>query len=375
MLTSELDYDLPESLIATRPAEPRDACRLMVVWRSDPGRVEHRVFRDLPGYLRAGDTLVFNTSAVLPARLSGVRADTGGRIDGLFVRAVSPGVWVVLLRASNRLRPRTLVELRTPQGSGGGFALELLERDEDSWRVRLHRRVGDSWAGCTASEADVLAAVGATPLPPYILKARKDHQGRPDEDQDREWYQCVYADRAKAGSVAAPTAGLHFTPGLLDTVAGAGVRRADVVLHVGVGTFKPIDAATVEAHDMHEEWVDVPGAALAEVQATRRRGGRLVCVGTTSVRAMESLPEGWELDTGLAETGFQTATRLFITPGFRYRQTQGLITNFHLPRSTLLAMVGALFDGGVPRLIELYRLAVGEGYRFYSYGDAMLILP
>lgn len=384
MLTRELEYDLPDSLIATRPVEPRDACRLLVVSRSDPSVMEHRTFRDLPDYLRPGDLMVFNTSGVLPAKVQGRRAGTGAQVEGLFIKARSPGVWELMLKTGTNLRPGVVIELDDAHGKPCGVALRIEDRADERWVAS----VVDSADGAVIErpEGEVLARVGATPLPPYIRRARKEAGDTTDDELDRAWYRCVYAEEAgSGGSVAAPTAGLHFTPGLLARLNEMGVGRADVRLHVGIGTFKPVDAERVEDHPIHAEWIDVPGAAARAVEHARASGNRVVAVGTTAVRTLESLPA--ELTAEQRGEGFRGETSLFITPGFEFGRVDALVTNFHLPRSTLLALVAALLtredeggggsgtEGGVERLMEVYRVAVREGYRFYSYGDAMLILP
>lgn len=346
--TDELEYDLPEGAVATRPASPRDSARLLFV----PGEHApvHARVRDLPGFLRAGDLLVFNRSRVLAARFEGVRADTGGKVEGLYLRdGPEPGTWEVMLKA-RRFRVGMRVQ-------AGAVELELLTRsapdEPGAWLVRVR---GDT--------ATALDRGGLTPLPPYIRAARVRRGEHVEEAEDRAWYQTVYAE--EAGSVAAPTAGLHFTPELLARLDTAGMRRASVVLHVGSGTFRGVEAATVEEHPMHAERCAMDDACRAEIEAVRARGGRVIAVGTTAARTLESL---WASGAREAETG------LLITPGYRWLVVDGLLTNFHLPRSTLMAMVGALLPGGVPRLRELYHLALREGYRFYSYGDAMLVMP
>ncbi len=381
MLTSDLDYELPERLIATHPVEPRDSCRLMVVSRSEPGRVEHRLFRDLPEYVRAGDVMVFNTSGVLPAKIQGRRAGTGAAVEGLFIRALTPGRWELMLKTGTRLAPGIEIELADAHDRITEVRLRLVERAEERWVAEVLDGAGMPDA---RPEGEVLNRVGATPLPPYIRKARKDRGDQTDDELDRAWYQCVYAERAGGagagrGSVAAPTAGLHFTPELLERLRGMGVTRADVRLDVGIGTFKPVSTDRIEDHPIHGEWIDVPGAAVRAVERARASGGRVIAVGTTVVRSLESLPE--PVTDELRAAGYQGQTGLYVMPGFAFRRVDGLITNFHLPRSTLLAMVGALFEGGaapgagVARLLALYREAVRVGYRFYSYGDAMLVLP
>lgn len=363
--TSDLDYHLPEGLVATRPAEPRDSAALMVIDRDEPGRRRTCAVRDLASFLREGDLLVFNDSRVLPARLQGVRRSTGGTIGGLFLAERSPGLWEVLLRSNGRLRPGDSIDLRDAHGRESGVSLTLVGRASEGWLVEA--REGDA----LGAASELLARAGATPLPPYILSARKQRDEEVDDDADRAWYQTVYAERERAKSVAAPTAGLHFTPELLDRLSSLGVRTARVTLHVGAGTFKPVEAEFVEQHPIHAEWAETSAAALAAARETRERGGRVVCVGTTSARALESAPKQAEADPA----GWIGETRLLITPGYRWKRLDALMTNFHLPRSTLLAMVAALFPRGVSDLLPLYEQAVREGRRFYSYGDAMLVLP
>lgn len=369
--TAELDYELPESAIAVRPAEPRDAARLLVVSRSDPDRLEHRRVSDLPGLLRPRDLLVFNTTRVLRARLQGTRADTGGRVEGLYLEDAESGAarrWLVLLRG-RRMKPGVAVALAHADGSVSGWSLRLIRAGKDeagSWVVEVE---GNPAAG---SSAELLEAIGTTPLPPYILKARRHQQVEVDDGQDRARYQTVFAAEAGpgAGSVAAPTAGLHFTPELLRRLAEQGVARADVELQVGTGTFRTVETELVEDHPMHREWCSLGAATREAIRRARlERSGRVIAVGTTSARTIESF-------AAVADDAPETmSTRLLITPGYDWRWTDGLLTNFHLPRSTLLAMVASLLPGGAPRLLDLYRLALREGYRFYSYGDAMLVLP
>ena len=414
MLTSELDYDLPPGLIATEPALPRDSARLMVVDRRS-SHVEHLHVSDLPGLLgrshddaqppESGDLLVFNHSRVLPARFTARRVATDGRVGGLYLGHQTRGedcCWQVMLesrgtlRCGERLRldDETSIELIDKQGRG-------------VWLARL-----DS----PDDTPTLLARIGRPPLPPYILRERRQ-RGLPElSPQDSARYNTVYA--ADPGSVAAPTAGLHFTPELLDRIDSAGIERACVTLHVGLGTFAPVRADHLENHPIHGEGMSVPESTLQAIQAVQARGGRIIPVGTTTVRALESLPEPLP-----ACGSFTTCTELFITPataapgprattaatpvaavgfadrspspdtltpcglgdpgernahesdsGFRFRFTDGLMTNFHLPRSTLMAMVGALPGVGLDQLKDWYRQAISRGYRFYSYGDAMLIL-
>lgn len=365
--TDALDYELPERLIATEPAHPRDSARLLVMRKSEP-QIEHRRVCDLPEYLQQDDVLVLNNTSVIPARLMGRRQDSGGKVEGLFLNDEEAGRWRVMLKSNGKLRPGMRIELELPEGgeeSGGGVrCLVLEEKDGAEWIVRLEPE---------GQTREVLEEVGKTPLPPYILRARGENQG--DDLIDRKWYQTTYADRENMHSVAAPTAGLHFTPQLLAKLQAQGVCRAEVTLHVGAGTFKPITAETLSGHEMHWERYEVPPRTiemigqLAEAREMKNPR-RCIAVGTTSVRTLESLPE--PLPTGLGES-IIGRTDLLITPGYSFRHVDGLLTNFHLPRSTLLALVGAMV--GLDRLLEVYQEAIAREYRFYSYGDAMLILP
>lgn len=365
--TSELEYDLPEDLVATRPAEPRDSARLLVVDRGEPSRREEARVGDLSAWLRKGDLLIFNDSRVLPARLSGVRRSTGGTIGGLFLVEHSPGRWGALLKSNGKLRAGDEIDLLGAHAERTGVTLTLIERTEEGWIVDAR----DDTTDAVRTATELLAKAGATPLPPYIVSARRQRHETIDDDRDRAWYQTIYASADRAGSVAAPTAGLHFTPALLDRLATIGVRTERVTLHVGAGTFKPVEVEVVEEHPIHAEWAEVPARTLAAVRATRASGGRVVCVGTTAARALESAHENPAAHAG----AWLGETRLLITPGYRWQRLDGLMTNFHLPKSTLLAMVGALFPGGIRDLLPLYEHAVRERFRFFSYGDAMLILP
>jgi S-adenosylmethionine:tRNA ribosyltransferase-isomerase len=396
---SDLDYDLPADLVATAPAAPRDAARMMVVSRAGGREPEGRRVRDLVEYLRAGDLLVVNSTCVVPARFMGVRADSGGHAEGLFVGEGSghedaPGglVWNVLVKA-RRAKPGVRFLLTDHAGHASNVSLRLLARaqppgdgaataaadglnhDHAGWLAAVERRDGDASGTAPLETVAILNELGLTPLPPYIRQARKrsgmDEGGVAARDrEDRAAYQTVYADRALSRSVAAPTAGLHFTPELLAALAARGVERAEVVLHVGLGTFAPVEAEFVENHPMHAEWCHVRGATLEAVTRCRGRGGRVIAVGTTSARTLESVTE----EEAAAGRDVSRWTRLLITPGHGWRNVDGLLTNFHLPRTTLLALVASMFDGGAPELIRHYRRAVEERYRFFSFGDAMLVV-
>jgi S-adenosylmethionine:tRNA ribosyltransferase-isomerase len=323
----------------------------MVVDRA-AGTVEHARVRDLARWVGAGDALVVNRSSVLRARL---RTDT---TEGLLLEPMPDGTWRMLLRRAKRFAAGDRLPLVGPHGPAEGDAIELVVRDAEAWRVRL---VAGSRGGDAAA---VIERSGWTPLPPYILRSREDRNERGDDDADRAEYETVYADAARRGSVAAPTAGLHFTEGLLAALDALGVRRAEVILHVGAGTFRPVDTATLSAHPMHTEHFEVPPATAAMLAGRPRP--RIVAVGTTTVRALESLPEP------VPAGGAGGETSILIAPGHRFRNVDAMLTNFHLPRSTLLALVGAF--PGLDRLKGLYALAQREGYRFYSFGDAMLVL-
>lgn len=381
MRTSELDYDLPEGVIATRAAEPRDSARMLVLSRSDPAFLVHARVSDLATYLHAGDTLVFNRTRVLAARLIATNSTTGGKVEGLFLHESPdhPGHWRVLIKA-RRARPGSVLTLLDTSDHPSDVVLTLVERVEDEeggWLASVTSGANPVEPGASPS---ILARVGRTPLPPYILAARRAHgEGVPDQ-ADRERYQTVYASE-QSGSVAAPTAGLHFTPVLLDTLERAGVRSEEVVLHVGTGTFRPVETESLLDHPMHREWCSMSPETCARIAATRLAGApsRVIAVGTTTVRTLESYATHPEAGSGLWPPSIDT--RLLITPGHRFRWVDGMLTNFHLPRSTLLALVAAALElpaypgSGIRRVKEAYAIAIREGYRFYSYGDAMLILP
>ncbi len=340
MKTSDFMYDLPEELIAQTPVEPRDHSRMLVIPR-DGGELEHRHFFDLPEYLRPGDALVINETRVIPARLMGERSG-GGACEILLLKQVGPKRWETLVRPGKKLR----VGARVRFGDG-----------------RLEAEiVGDTDAGgrivdffCEGTLEAALDELGEMPLPPYIH----------EKLEDRERYQTVYAK--SEGSAAAPTAGLHFTPELLEKIRQMGVDIIPVLLHVGLGTFRPVKAEEVEDHVMHSEYYEVSEEAAAHINETRRRGGRVIAVGTTSVRTLESAAVG----KGIIAPG-SGWTNIFIKPGYEFQLVDGLITNFHLPGSTLVMLVSALL--GRERTLSVYETAVRERYRFFSFGDATLIL-
>jgi len=349
----DLNYDLPERLIAQEPSPRREDARLLVVDRRT-SQIHDFGVAQLPELLAPGDLLVVNNTKVLPARFLAHR-QSGGQVPGLFVREECESEWIVMLRGSRRLSIGDVVTAEGPDAENVG--LELTESLGDGqWRVSVH-------AAGTAEQ--VLDRIGRAPLPPYI-KRNQEVDARDSEDRQR--YQTVYAD--KAGAVAAPTAGLHMTQDLMTRIRAGGIEVAEVTLHVGLGTFKPIQAESIQDHVMHTETFDLPEATAASVNACKQRDGRVVAVGTTSVRVLESVARhAADLPEVASSTG---ATDLFIYPPYRFRIVDALITNFHLPKSTLLALVMAF--GGVDLIKRAYRAAVDRRYRFYSYGDAMLII-
>jgi S-adenosylmethionine:tRNA ribosyltransferase-isomerase len=341
--TSDYDYSLPPELIAQTPADRRDRSRLMVVHR-DTGRLEHRIFSDIVDLLAPGDVLVLNETRVFPARLRGRRAG-GGAAEVLLLNpsADDPELWTALARPGAKLKPGKVVEIAPD------LSVEIVDVLPDGDRlVRVHTPLALD---------EALERYGEMPLPPYMR--------REATDADRERYQTVYA--RERGSVAAPTAGLHFTPELLAAAEARGVAIARLVLHVGVGTFRPVEVDDPREHRMHSEWYSVPPAAAGTINAARGAGGAVWAVGTTSVRTLETVAD--EEGTVHAGSGW---TDIFIRPPYRFRAVDRLITNFHLPRSTLLMLVAALAGRGT--IIRAYEEAIAERYRFYSYGDAMALV-
>lgn len=377
MKTDELDYALPEELIATEPAEPRDSARLMLLRRDSASKalsIEHHRISDLPklGVFKPDDLMLVNQTRVIRAHLDGVRAGTGGRVTGLFVGAEGPGRWRVLLESRGTLRAGERIVI------GGVQTRDQADQaDRESCELELIESLGGgAWLVGVDTEADpaeLLERLGTTPLPPYIRKQRRKLGIEEVNDADNERYNTVYA--SQAGSVAAPTAGLHFTDALLQQLADINVHRAAIDLHVGVGTFAPVRSALLEDHDMHAESFTVSRKTLDLIAQTRDAGGRIFAIGTTTVRAIESLPHD-AIEPGRYPQGISDSTRLFIHPdaGFNFAYTDRLMTNFHLPKSTLLALVASLPGIGLEGLRQAYQEAVAHRYRFYSYGDAMLIV-
>ncbi len=342
---SDYDYDLPTGLIAQHPVSERDRSRLMVLRRREQ-KIEHVRFSDLPGFLASGDCLVVNETKVFPARLRGVRVESGGAVELLLIRR-DGDLWETLVRPARRLRVGAEVRLLD------SAVTAVVEAVGPSGRRRV-RFEGDE------PLEDVLNRIGEVPLPPYIR--------REAEADDRERYQTIYA--RKRGAVAAPTAGLHFTDGLLARIRGVGVGMVPIVLHVGPGTFRPVEVEDPSAHDVEAEFFEVSAGSAERISRCRREGGRVVAVGTTSVRTLESVAEKEGQDwIAQPDSGW---TGLFITPPYPFRLVDALITNFHLPRSTLLMLVCAFASRTL--VLEAYEQAIQERYRFCSYGDAMLIL-
>jgi S-adenosylmethionine:tRNA ribosyltransferase-isomerase len=345
MHLDDFDFDLPPDRIAQQPLPERDTSRLLVLHRSG-GRLEHRHFFDLPALLAPGDLLVLNDTRVLPARVVGHRARTGGKWEGLFVGESADGAWELLCTTRGRLMVGETLLVDSP--AGGPFRLVLVGKSPAGrWLAR---------PGEPGTPAELLGKYGQVPIPPYVRKGRAG-----PEDRDR--YQTVYA--RQPGAVAAPTAGLHFTPRVFEALEARGIERAFVTLHVGPGTFQPVQVEDVAEHRMQPEWGELPAATARAVADCRARGGRVVAVGTTSVRVLETAAR--------AGAGpWRGQTDLTICPPFEFRAVGALLTNFHLPRSSLLLLVAAF--AGLEAVKAAYRTAVAEGYRFYSYGDAMLIL-
>jgi len=358
MLTSAFDYNLPPELIALEPLPRRDSSRLLVLHRQD-GRLEHRQFRDLPVYLAPGDVLVLNDSRVIPARLRAANAKSGGRFEVLLLHENQFNDWWVMLRPGKRARIGTTIILHDLRGTATPVRATVLETNPEG-----HRRLRFEGTSNILAE---LAAMGEIPLPPYIVRSDLSRM-----EQDRQRYQTVYAN--PAGSVAAPTAGLHFTERLLDEIRGRGVRVCFVTLHVGLGTFAPVKSATIAGHVMHQESYELGAETVEVLLRAKASGGRVFAVGTTTVRVLESVAAQ---NQGRIVPCVGT-TGIFIYPPCDFRVVDSLVTNFHLPRSTLLMLVSAFARPGQTHgrdlVLSTYAAAIRERYRFYSYGDAMLLV-
>jgi len=338
------DYNLPPGLIAQEPLRERDQSRLLVLERTT-GAIQHRRFFEIGEFLRAGDLLVMNDTRVFRARLHGRKEPTGGKVEVLLLREVETGLWEALVKPGRNAKVGSMLSF------GGGAALVRVE-DRTAFGGRLLRVAN------AQDFREKLRTIGEVPTPPYI------HRPVTDESE----YQTVYA--RVEGSAAAPTAGFHFTTSLLERLRAQGVEQAFVTLHVGIDTFRPIQAEQIEQHPMHAEFYSVPAATAEAIARTRQRGGRVIAVGTTTVRTLESAAQaGSKEGTVAAEAGW---TRLFITPGYQFRVVDAMVTNFHLPRSTLIVLVSAF--AGRENILGAYHEAVQRRYRFYSFGDAMLIL-
>ncbi len=339
LTTKDFTYELPQELIAQTPAEPRDSSRLLVLHRAT-GETEHRIFRDVIDYLQPGDVLVINDSKVIPARLWGIKEDSGITIEVVLLRSRGLDVWEVLTRPGRRCKPGTVILF-----GDGLLRAEVLQTVEGGNRLVRFSYEGDNLFS-------ILDRVGQMPLPPYITEKLRD----------KNRYQTVYA--REEGSAAAPTAGLHFTEELLDRIREKGVVIAPVMLHVGLGTFRPVKEEQIADHQMHSEFISV---SRESADLINHRKGRVIAVGTTSCRVLESVSD----ENGIVHP-VTDDTRIFIYPGYRFKITDALITNFHLPESTLLMLVSALSDRET--ILRVYREAVENRYRFFSFGDAMLIL-
>jgi S-adenosylmethionine:tRNA ribosyltransferase-isomerase len=347
------DYELPPHLIAQEPSPQRDSSRLLVLSRTD-GAIRHQTFRDLPDLLSQNDLLILNDTRVVPARLLGKRQRTGGKWEGLFLRQDSEGRWELLCQTRGRLVEGEVIAVEP-----GPLQLRLEQKTpEGHWLARPEP---------AGSPVELLAKYGHVPLPYYIRKGR-------EAAGDRDRYQTVFAERP--GAVAAPTAGLHFTPQLFDQLAAKGIARSFITLHVSLGTFQPVQTEDFRQHRMHREWCELPAETAIAINDCRRRGGRVVAVGTTCVRLLETVAASLQSRragiANLPPRGWSGETELFIYPPYQFRGVDALITNFHLPRSTLLLLVGAF--AGDELIRRAYAEAIRMEYRFFSYGDAMLIL-
>ena len=348
MHINDFDYELPEELIAQKPADKRDASRLLVVHR-ETGETEHRHFYDILEYLNEGDCLVLNNSKVLPARLYGIKDGTGAKVEFLLIKRIDGDRWETMVRPGKRLKPGDSVMF----SEAPLLKADIIDYGNDGTRI-----VEFSYDGIFMER---LEEIGSMPLPPYIE--------RQSENEDRDRYQTVYC--REEGSVAAPTAGLHFTEELLEKARAKGVELAYVTLHVGIGTFRPVKCENIEDHSMHFEEYHIDEETADTINRAKAEGRRVISVGTTSTRTMESAAyfdeeKGcWQVSAGENSTG------IFIYPGYEFRIIDSLITNFHLPKSTLLMLISALYDR--EKILEVYQEAIRERYRFFSYGDAMFI--
>ncbi len=346
MRTSDFDYSLPPELIAQEPIEPRDRSRLMVLNRGD-GALRHQRFFEIVEFLRDGDVLVFNDSRVIPARLSGRKVDTGGKVEILLLHRLNSNIWETLVRPGKRVKVGSRIEITDTSGAGHNSRLlaEVVGLKEEGIRT------------ISFSDETLLSELGGIPLPPYIHTPLKD----------KERYQTVYA--TVAGSIAAPTAGLHFTPELIDKIKSKGIRCLFVTLHVGLDTFRPVQEDNPLGHPIHQEYGVLSQEAADHLSQAKLERRRIVCVGTTSVRLVEAAAQA---SSPVDMQAFEGWVSLFILPGYDFQIVDGLITNFHLPRSTLLMLISAF--GGKDLVDKAYQEAIAQKYRFYSFGDVMLVL-
>jgi len=344
MHITDFDYDLPVELIAQHPTDKRDESRLLIVDRKN-GSIEHRHFYDILDYINTGDCLIMNNSKVIPARLFGIKEKTGARVEFLLIKHIKENIWETMVRPGKRLHKGDRVSFM----EDGSLFAEIMENGEGGTRIVCFQHDGDFH--------DLLNRIGKIPLPPYIE--------RESDDKDKIRYQTVYCKNE--GSVAAPTAGLHFTDELMKKINDKGIKIAYVTLHVGIGTFRPVKCDQIEEHKMHFEEYEIDEMNADIINQTKKAGGRIISVGTTSTRTVESAAS----HEGIVQAG-RGSTDIFIYPGYKFKVIDSLITNFHLPKSTLLMLVSALYNR--EKIIQVYQEAVGQKYRFFSYGDAMLIL-
>ncbi len=354
-LLSSYDYYLPTELIAQNPMTPRDQSRLLVI--NSPTTHIHSIFRDLPEWLSPGDLLVFNNTRVIPARLYGKKA-TGAPVEILLLEEKEPFCWLALVKPGKRFKIGSKIYFyldNNDENEDNCLVATVVDRDEETGGRLLKFQVDSLEVFWKKIEE-----LGQIPFPPYVTESKAN----PSQ------YQTIYAQ--KPGAVAAPTAGLHFTDELLENLQQQGINQAYITLHVGLGTFRPVDIGNIKEHKMHQEWIEVPGVTVEKIKETKANGGRVIAVGTTVVRALEGAVKATERAGKKELSAFRGKTDIFIYPGYSWRIIDGLITNFHLPKSSLLMLVSALI--GRERLLELYKIAIQEKYRFYSFGDGMFIL-
>ena len=344
---SDFNYNLPPELIAQKPCEPRDAARLLVLHKKT-GAIEHRHFYDIVDYLNKDDVLVLNNTKVFPARLLGVKADTGGKIEIFLLHKIKGATWQCLVGGKVRDAQQEIILAKN-------LSAWILQNNNDgTWEVKFNK------SGTEFME--IVAAIGMMPLPPYIKRTAKNKN-------DAKYYQTVFANKQKTGSVAAPTAGLHFTPALLKKIKAKGVLILEVTLHVGLGTFAGVKTEKLAEHKMHAESIEIKAAVLKKIIAAKNKGQRIVAVGTTAARTLETLARAEKIET---QRDFKTDTEIFIYPPQKLQMVDALITNFHLPKSTLLMLVSSL--AGNKNIDKAYKIAVDKIYHFFSYGDAMFIV-